>query len=128
MGNHVSLPTNKSLRRRRYYVYERPTHYASTHSIANPPSIESQYQSQIFDLSEQNILPIQSQKETCIICHERIINTKFNCNHCCVCYQCAYDWIKYKEEPTCPLCREPITKVILNYKLEFPVFDSRSLQ
>lgn len=97
-------------------------------SLEPDTTLETQYQQQYYELREEQILPLSSTKDSCVICQDKEVNTYLNCGHSCICYRCAYEWIQTKIKATCPLCREPITKVSIHYKLDFHIEDSRSLQ
>jgi len=54
----------------------------------------------------------------CIICQEKTINSTFvhgNSGHSLCCYPCAQNIFNQKEDPQCPICRQNLDQVILNY-------------
>lgn len=95
-------------------------------------TIEDLFKNNHLYLFSEKLLPIDTntgKEDLCVICQEKKPNVKLNCDHICMCYQCAYNWLQQKEKATCPLCREPVEKITIHYKLEFDLCSaSRSLQ
>jgi hypothetical protein len=61
----------------------------------------------------------QKSEETviieCIICYDAVINTVIlPCGHLCICWECSNTLTEKKSN--CPLCRQPIDKIIKTYK------------
>lgn len=61
----------------------------------------------------------------CSICLDPISGIMLNCGHDNFCYACIETLILHNKENNirslCPLCREPITHVNINYNLTFNV-------
>tara|TARA_Y100000590_G_scaffold354721_1_gene408101 strand:- start:2161 stop:2496 length:336 start_codon:yes stop_codon:yes gene_type:complete len=61
----------------------------------------------------------------CVICLDPISGITLNCGHSDFCYSCIESLIIYNKNngisTTCPLCRELVTHVNLNYNLTFNV-------
>lgn len=47
-------------------------------------------------------------QEECPVCYETRVQKKFGCNHG-MCVECHIKWTTGKIEPSCPICRSPIT-------------------
>ncbi len=68
------------------------------------------------ELNEELINPEDFKiEDICNICMERKINTVIvNCGHACFCVTCSQDY-KNKLDPTCPICRKLMKRVIKVY-------------
>ena len=59
--------------------------------------------------------------DDCNICYQREINSVFlDCGHRAMCYQCATMTVLNKGKEVyakCPICREPVKKIVKTYNI-----------
>lgn len=57
----------------------------------------------------------------CDSCMECPIQTRLNCGHESLCYQCMYMWTQIYKKDTCPVCRTIIKTIQVPYILEYVI-------
>lgn len=57
----------------------------------------------------------------CDSCMENPIQTKLNCGHASLCYECMFTWTQVYNKDTCPICRTQITTIEVPYLLTYTI-------
>ena len=63
-------------------------------------------------------------KHLCDSCMENPVQTRLNCGHESLCYQCMYTWTQIYNKITCPICRTKIETIQVPYILEYTINDN----
>jgi len=67
-------------------------------------------------IDEKSSESMDNASNECSVCFEKPTDcVLYMCGHVCMCYECAQD-VRSKENPTCPICREPIKDIIKIYR------------
>lgn len=63
-------------------------------------------------------------EKLCDSCMENPVQTRLNCGHESLCYQCMYTWTQIYKKDTCPVCRTIIKTIQVPYILEYVISDN----